>query len=313
MPGSVTSVFSEPDELQAALRAEGVINLLVPSPGEFRARLTQARLHRLRLSCGYEFQSRIAFVVVPADRFLISLAIGEQPAPVWGGMEMGHGELIGFGPGQPVHTRTDGACRWGLILLSNDDLALYGRVLSGAGFIAPPVAKWRPGRAALRQLRHFQQAAVRRVEAWSAVLADRETAHGLEQQLIHALVECLAAGPVYQEPEERARHRRILAKLETLLEADPFPDLAGLGAGLGIPYRTLRSICRSHLGMGPGLYPRLRAMQLARRALQSGNPDTLSLPAVAGRYGWRDLGRFAAVYQTLYSEKPSATLQRRFP
>ena len=54
--------------------------------------------------------------------------------------------------------------------------------------------RWRPPRAALRELRHLYQAAVRRDEARSDVLADLETAHGLEQQLTHALVECLGNG-----------------------------------------------------------------------------------------------------------------------
>jgi hypothetical protein len=41
--------------------------------GQFRARLTQVKLHRLRLTAAEEQLSRIAFVAVPADLILVSL------------------------------------------------------------------------------------------------------------------------------------------------------------------------------------------------------------------------------------------------
>jgi hypothetical protein len=50
MPGSVTSVFSEPDDFQATLHEDGVFGMLVTGGSPFRARLTQITPHRLRLS-----------------------------------------------------------------------------------------------------------------------------------------------------------------------------------------------------------------------------------------------------------------------
>ena len=133
MPGSVISVFSEPDEFQAALREEGVLNLLVTGHGQFRARLTQVTLHHLRLSAGDERLSRIAFAIVPANTLFVSLPAGERPAPIWDGMEMRVGEMITLGPGQRVHARSDGPCHWGAIRLPAEELAQYGDALSGAG------------------------------------------------------------------------------------------------------------------------------------------------------------------------------------
>jgi len=169
MTGSVTSVFGEPEDFEAALRADGVVSLLVTGHGQFRARLTQITLHGLRLSSGDEYLPRIAFIAIPADAVLVSLPIGGGPWPVWGGMEMQTREIITLGPGQRVYARTGGPCCWGVILLAGEDLAQYARALSGAEFVVPPAARWRPRRAALRQLRHFHGAAVRRVEARSAV------------------------------------------------------------------------------------------------------------------------------------------------
>jgi AraC-like DNA-binding protein len=51
-------------------------------------------------------------------------------------------------------------------------------------------------------------------------------------------------------------------------------------------------------------------MQLVHRALRNLNPDTASVSAVARRYGFRGLGRFAANYRVLFGEPPSTTLRR---
>jgi hypothetical protein len=72
MPDSVTSVFSEPEDFEAALGKEGCLGLLITGRAPFRARLTEIKLHRLRLSGGDEQLSRIAFVAVPQDLVLIS-------------------------------------------------------------------------------------------------------------------------------------------------------------------------------------------------------------------------------------------------
>ena len=213
-------------------------------------------------------------------------------------------EIVTLGRGEQVYARTDGPCRWGAIQIPGEDLAQYARALSGAEFVVPPAARWRPRRAALRQLRHFHGAAVRRVEARSAVLADAEAAHGLEQQIIEALVECLTAGPVEEETRTAARHRAILAQFEDLLQSEPLLGIADICAALGVSERTLRECCNKHLGMAPNRYRRLRGMQLVHRALRSGSPVASSVTAVARRHGFRDLGRFAANYRALLGELP---------
>src|SRR5262249_37097001 len=99
----------------------------------------------------------------------------------------------------------------------------------------------RPPRVALRQLRHLHQAAVRTAEARSGVLADRETAHGLEQQVIHALVESLSARPVYEETTAARRHRRILGSPGDLLEAERPTRITETGIARGVSPRRLRA------------------------------------------------------------------------
>jgi len=261
MPRSVASVFGNPKDLQAALSKDGVLSLLVTGSGRFRARLTQIALNQMGLAAGEEDLSRVAFVAVPSDAVLVSLAIGDRSAPIWGGVEVRVGEMITLGPRQRIHAKTDGPCAWGSIRLSGDDLARYGRALTGAEFVVPPVAKWRPPRAALRQLRHFHRAAIRAAEMRSRALADNEAAHGLEHQLIHAVVECLAGRSVDEETEAALRHRDILAQFEDLLQNQPRLDIAEICGALGISEATLRQCSEEQLGMSPGDYRALRGLQ----------------------------------------------------
>ena len=96
----------------------------------------------------------------------------------------------------------------------------------------------------------------------SRVLADNEAAHGLEHQLIHALVECLSGRSVHGEAEAALRHRHILARFEDLAQHQPVLDIAEICGALGISERTLRRCCEEQLGMGSVEYVRHRRAQL---------------------------------------------------
>lgn len=264
MPVSVTSVFNEPDDFQVALRADGVLSLLVTGPGQFRARLTQVTLQHLYLSAGDEQLSRIAFVAVPAEMILVALPIGDRPAPIWGGIAMQAGEVLTFGAGERIHARTDGPCRWAAIRSPSEYLVRYGRALNGAELFIQPAARWRPPRAALRQLRHLHQAAVRRVEARSGVLADLEAAHGLEQQMIDALIECLANGSTIEVTRATIEQRDVALRFEALLQAGLSLRIAEITKLLGVSNTTLRIACEEQLGMEPLAYIRCRSQQAKR-------------------------------------------------
>jgi hypothetical protein len=81
-------------------------------------------------------------------------------------------------------------------------------------------------------------------EARSGALIDIEAAHGLEQHLIHALIECLSTGLADEETPTARRHREILARFEDLLQADLFLSTSEICAALGVAERTLRECCR---------------------------------------------------------------------
>jgi len=291
------------------LSADGVAGLLITGRGHFRARLTQIGLDRLGLAAVEEALSRIAFVEVPAGMVLVTFPIGEGPSPISGGMKIRTGEMITLGPGQRLHARTLGPSHWGVVRVPDEQLARYGRAVSGAGFVVPPAARWRPPRAAVRQLQTLHRAAIRMAEARAGVLTDVQAAHGLEQQLLDALIECLSDG-VEKETTTNHRHRAILARFEDLLSEEPSMRTADICVALDVSERLLRECCRRHLGMGPSRYRRLRSMQQMRRALRSRTPDAAKVSEIARQHGFLSLGRLAANYLDLYGELPSATLRR---
>jgi AraC-like DNA-binding protein len=309
MPGSLTSVFGDPEAFEAALRAENIRKLLVIAQGQFRARLVEVALHRLRLAAAEEMLARIAFVAVPADAVLVVLPPAGGPAPVWGGRIAGTGEIVTIAPGERLHARARGACRWGLIEVRAADLADYGRSLRGAAFVVPSgVAGWRPQAAALAELQDLHRAAIRHAGAGAAALADGGAAHGLEQQLLHAVIGCLSAAPAAETPAAR-RHRELLAGFEDLLDAGSVERVGDIAAALGVSERLLRQCCAACLGMSPAAYRRRRRMQEVRRALRRGD-GAATVAAIAARHGFRDPGRFGGIYRALYGELPSATLRR---
>ena len=311
MPGSVTSVFAEPDDFEAALRQEGARGLLVTGRGQFRARLTQITLHRLRLLNGEEQLSRIAVLAVPHDLVLISFPIGTAPSPILNGVGFHAGEIMIIGPNQKVYARTDGPCRWGAIWLPLEDLIQHGRAVTGGPFAIPSVARfWRPRPAVRVHLGELYTAAVRIAQTRPQLFADAERAHGLEQQMIHALIKALAAGSAARETPIQSRYQDILGRFEDLLNAQPNRTLpiAEVCAALNVSDRLLRRLCSEHLGMGPSAYIRLRRMSSVRRALGRNESGVASVSEIARRYGFHEGGGFAKRYRALFGEPPSATL-----
>jgi AraC-like DNA-binding protein len=313
MPGSVTSAFSEAVDFEAALREGGCLGLLVTGPGAFRARLTRIALLQLRLSAAEEHLPRILLLTVPPGTMIVALPGAGEPGPVLGGISMGPREIMTLGPGERLHMRSYGRYRWGAIWLPVTELIRYGSVMIGPAFVVPSGAvRWRLRPATGRHLRHLHSAAIGFVEGRSDALVDRETAHGLEQQLIEALVNGFAKGSATETPPDTPKHRDLALRFEALLMSAPDRAfrMAQICAALGVSEQTLRQSCEEQLGMGPIEYARRQRMQLVHRALRRGNCETVSIAGIARQYGFRGLGRFAADYRGVYGELPSATLRR---
>lgn len=73
--------------------------------------------------------------------------------------------------------------------------------------------------------------------------------------------------------------------------------------------RTLQEAFRSHVGMSPMAYVYDVRLQRAHDQLRVSAPGSTTVSAVAHRWGFVHLGRFARRYRERFGEAPSHTLR----
>jgi methylphosphotriester-DNA--protein-cysteine methyltransferase len=313
MPESVTAAFSEPEDFETALRMEGLRSLVITARGRFRARLTRVSLNGMSLSAVEEKLPRIGFIAVPANTLLVSFATGPGPAPICNGVGLRPGELFTVFPGEQFHARISGPTQWGAMRLPVDHLLKYGAALTGKIFpIATGLRRWKPPASVGRDLRGFHAAAMRIARTRPRDLVDSEAAHGLEQQLFHAIAECLSEGSADEDARTTQQDHAMMVCFEALLGTAQGTrrSMSSICEALHVSERRLRQLCAAHLGMSPIAYERLQRMWRTRRALRTAGIAE-SVSAIARANGFQDLGRFAINYRGTFGESPSTTLRRR--
>ncbi len=313
MPGNGAYAFTEPGDYEANVE-EAKIELLVTGGGPFKASLTRAGLGELHLLRSHENLASVAFATLRADWAFVAFPTRFDPPPVWDGEALRPGEIVLHGLGERVHWRAAGPSGKGFIALAPKRLAFWSHALTETEIAPPTIARIvRPSGSAAKCLLHLYAAACRLVEDSPQTIAHPEVARALEQELIDALIACLAPDSRPQSRPIRARRAAVMNRLEETLAAHPdrplhMPELC---AAVGASERTLRLCCAEFLGTSPARYLRLRQLRLVRAALRRPDSSTATVAAVARRYGFGELGRFASLYCDVYGEAPSATLRLR--
>jgi AraC-like DNA-binding protein len=312
MEQSGTATFANPDDYGAAIGVTSP-NLIVTSGGDFNARLTWLNLDHLCLLHCRENLPRIGFFSLSPKQAFISFATNAAAPLTYGGFDLQFGDVVFHSRGERTHQRTNGESRWGLISLSHEQLATCAKALTGTKIISPPGGRvLRPSRSAARRLLRLHSKICRLVETRNELIANPEVARAIEQELLHALVNCLTAGDASDNPRRRRHHTDIMVRFEDALasHSDPHLKLPALCSAIGVPERTLRACSSEFLGMSPSRYHLLRRLNGARSALLSADPETASVAEIARHHQFLELGRFAVAYRTLFGEIPSSTLRR---
>jgi len=307
-----TLTFSDPDGYAAGF-GDARVALTITGAGDFKARLTRLKLKDLNIYRCYESLPRIAYISLPPEQMFLSFPVGAESL-ISDGFALRSDDIVLHGRGERTHQRSNGACQWGLISLSPEQFASCGKALTGHA-IAPPCASriLRPARADVLRFQRLFAQACRLAEAARQKLIERpEVARALEQELLHAIINCLAANETDDNPNTRHHHAAIVVRLEETLckRTDQKLSMPALCAELGVPARTLRMCCSEFLGVSPTRYLLLQRLNEARRALRRADPSTASVAQVARNHQFIELGRFAVTYRTTFGESPSATLQR---
>lgn len=127
--------------------------------------------------------------------------------------------------------------------------------------------------------------------------------------VIDALLSHVAA------PERRstlAERHRIARKAEAWLRErlDAFITIRDLCAAVGAAERTIELGFQEVFGLSPKRYLTVMRLNAARRELRRRRPEEASVTAIAVRWGFLHLGRFAAQYRRMFGESPSETLRQ---
>jgi AraC-like DNA-binding protein len=110
-----------------------------------------------------------------------------------------------------------------------------------------------------------------------------------------------AAGP------PRAIRRAVEAIHDEPERSFSVTDLARIA---NMSVRSLQEGFRRHVGSAPMTYLQSVRLDRAHESLRRADPTRLTVSAVAHRWGFAHLGRFASAYRLRFGESPSETLRK---
>jgi AraC-like DNA-binding protein len=109
----------------------------------------------------------------------------------------------------------------------------------------------------------------------------------------------------------RIRAPQIVHRVDQFLQAhlDEPIYMSQLCDVTGVSERSLRNACHAVCGTSPKRYLTLRRMEAVRHALEAARPGEATVTRIATDFGFFELGRFAAMYTSIFGERPSDTLR----
>jgi AraC-like DNA-binding protein len=312
MPSATARSFTDA-EPYAAFVPSTKVQLTIVERGEFKAEATLVSLRDLWMQRFSDNLARVAHAAAKPGRAVISFRTTAGPRLTWGGIEMTPATILRHDAAFDSFQRSSGPAAWGSVSFPVAAMANTGSVMAGQELAPPRTAlSVAPSSTAMLQLQRIHALIGWMTVTSPEILSHPEAVRSIEQALLDAVASCLNAPESHGTNVARDRHLVLMRRFHALLEANPEDPiyLPELSSALGVSARTLRACCQEHLGMGPKRYLMLRRMYFVRRALMEGTRDTTTVTDSAMRYGFWELGRFAATYKSVFCESPSATLQR---
>jgi hypothetical protein len=252
--------FTALENWQPAGIEHGEFDLVLTERAGLRARSTRVALPNLLLFDAESALPTVGCAQIPYGVLMVALSIKSSRPLKWGGVSAESQDLITVGPAQFVHLRTEAACRFGAVWLPVAKFAELATAVTGRAISLPPlVGRWHPPPNASRRLRHLYSAAMHTTRVQKGRVAGAEAAHGLGQQLIHAIADCLCGESTAASTPKVQQIQILMSRFEDIVRrgAESHQGVSGLCDELGISQSALRQYCNQFLGMGPGSYIRL--------------------------------------------------------
>lgn len=146
----------------------------------------------------------------------------------------------------------------------------------------------------------------------SSALSNPLVAQPFAESVINAFL--LAASSAFQKAlashADPARPAAVRAATD-LIEASPHLPwtTSTLASHCHVGARVLQKGFQQHLGVSPMAYLRGVRLRRAREDLRAADPASTTVTAIAHRWGFTHLSRFAAAYRDTYGELPARTLR----
>lgn len=262
------------------------------------------------------FGGPVTFLVPELDAYHVSMPTNGRMHARHGGHDVVATPATGavFGPEGPVYTRHDAnsaelAVKIERAALENELAGLLGHPVEGP-IDLPPAMKLSegPGQSWSR-LVHLLRAELDFAESliYEPLIAEQLRScvlSGLLLSVPHRYHEELI-GPTTAGPP-RAIRRAVEAIHEEPERVFTVADLAGIA---GMSVRSLQEGFRRHVGCAPMTYLQTVRLDRSRDALRRADPSRVTVAAVAHRWGFTHLSRFASAYRGRFGESPSETLR----
>jgi AraC-like DNA-binding protein len=305
MPAGGSSIFTDVDGYQANLR--DMMDLLVAGPRLFHARLTWVELSHLGLLRAVEASPRVAYVTLPAELVFVTFPTKRESPLICDGAALPFGDIMLHACGDRLHQRTTGASSWGSISLAPATLTTYGRTIADRNLSLPRVRQRLQPQAKDRDLLlRLHAQAGRMAETTLERFGHQEVTRALEQDLILALVNCLAFGDGGNFIDAGNQEPSISVQFEAMLAANPYELLRvrDICDTIGITAKTLKDYCSKALGMSAYRYQRLRRLKRVRAEMLRADEVPSTVVETLARYGFPDIHRFVTEYWNAYGEMP---------
>jgi hypothetical protein len=182
MPSSAVQTFTDPDEYAAAIRASKA-EVTVTGRGQFAAKLTGIRLHRLWTQRFLEYLPRTLHSAIASGRAIVSFRTQPGPGLFWSGTELQPSNIIRHVEGESAFQRSSGSAGFASVSLPVEEIVSVGEAIAGLD-LTPPKAPLIlvPAPSAMAKLRRLHAAAAGSAEKTPEIFASPSAAHGLDQR-----------------------------------------------------------------------------------------------------------------------------------
>ena len=306
---SATLQFTDIDLLAAAIRNWNHEGIQL-EPGAFRSRLdlvhtAAMQIHRVQLSPAILVRG----LSVPGS-IVFGVQTGGTNRAKWRGRTIASDDVVTFDGRAEIDFQTTGASEITVVsvdrqLFEQHAIAICGKSLPRASagdrlkISSPPGAE-----SLIRTWAELIDSSL----TLGAQLADDHLARHFEDKILEVLLSNVSE--VDHKPgitERRCIAHR--ARQYMVLNMDEPMTITEICTAIGAAERTLQLGFRECFGLNPKKFLKLLRLNAAHRSLQHPEPGT-TVTAVALRWGFFHLARFAGEYRQLFDETPSTTLRR---